>query len=62
MMTAYQMRVAGDVPESASRIAGSCRPMRAKRSAFKRKKRISQTAVPWSRICGVVSSGVYQPM
>jgi hypothetical protein len=44
--TACRTRVPGDVPERASMIAGSWSPMSAKRSAFRRKKRISQTAVP----------------
>jgi hypothetical protein len=30
-------------------------------SALRTKKRISQTAMPWSRVCALVSSGVCQP-
>jgi len=37
------------------------RPIIPNSSTFRRKVRISQNPRPWSRVCGVVSSGVYQP-
>ena len=47
---------------AAHAIVCSCRPTSANSSALTRKTRISQNESPDSRVCTVVSSGVYQPM
>jgi hypothetical protein len=51
------------IPEdfSPSTITGSCRPIRMKRVALRRKTRISQTAKDCRRTVGVTSSGDRQP-
>ena len=49
-------------PDRWSSTLGSCRPTSRNSTAFSRKVRISQTAMPWRRITGVVSWGVCQPM
>ena len=42
-------------------ITGSCSPIRMNSVAFRMKTRISQTAVLWRRVSGVISSGASQP-
>ena len=49
-------------PERESRMPGSCSPTSANSRPFRSTKTISQTAWPCMRVCGVVSSGVYQPI
>ena len=59
---AVPSRNAGDSPESPSRIAGSCRPIRTNRIALSRKVRSDQSAKPCWRTAGDAIPGAHHPI
>ena len=61
MAAAVSSRNPGDSPESRSRIAGSCRPIRTKRIALSRNVRSDQRAKPCWRTNGDAIPGAHHP-